>query len=196
MGTSFSEALILIISKLGGLYIVAVMLRFLLQAARADFYNPVCQMIVKLTSPLLNPLRRVIPGWRRLDIATLVLALVLGSAATFLMVLLTGNTLPVGRVVSWAVVGLIALTMDIYFYAMLVLVIASFVAPASGHPVLLVVYQLLEPFYRLAHRIIPPMGGLDFTPLLLMLVIQVLEILVLGPLARGLQAMPTFVIGI
>ncbi len=196
MGTSFSEALILIISKLGGLYIVAVMLRFLLQAARADFYNPVCQMIVKLTSPLLNPLRRVIPGWRRLDIATLVLALLLGSAATFLMVLLTGNTLPVGRVVSWAVVGLIALTMDIYFYAMLVLVIASFVAPASGHPVLLVVYQLLEPFYRLAHRIIPPMGGLDFTPLLLMLVIQVLEILVLGPLARGLQAMPTFVIGI
>ncbi len=196
MGTSFSEALILIISKLGGLYIVAVMLRFLLQAARADFYNPVCQMIVKLTSPLLNPLRRVIPGWRRLDIATLVLALLLGSAATFLMVLLTGNTLPVGRVVSWAVVGLIALTMDIYFYAMLVLVIASFVAPASGHPVLLVVYQLLEPFYRLAHRIIPPMGGLDFTPLLLMLVIQVLEILVLGPLARGLQAMPAFVIGI
>jgi len=196
MGTSFSEALILIISKLGGLYIVAVMLRFLLQAARADFYNPVCQMIIKVTSPLLNPLRRVIPGWRRLDIATLVLALLLGSAATYLMVLLTGNTLPVGRVVSWAVVGLIALTMDIYFYAMLVLVIASFVAPASGHPVLLVVYQLLQPFYRLAHRIIPPMGGLDFTPLLLMLVIQVLEILVLGPLARGLQAMPTFVIGI
>lgn len=196
MGTSFSEALILIISKLGGLYIVAVMLRFLLQAARADFYNPVCQMIVKLTSPLLNPLRRVIPGWRRLDIATLVLALLLGAAATYLMVLLTGNTLPVGRVVSWAVVGLIALTMDIYFYAMLVLVIASFVAPASGHPVLLVVYQLLQPFYRLAHRLIPPMGGLDFTPLLLMLVIQVLEILVLGPLARGLQAMPAFVIGI
>ena len=196
MGTSFSEALILIISKLGGLYIVAVMLRFLLQAARADFYNPVCQMIIKVTSPLLNPLRRVIPGWRRLDIATLVLALLLGSAATYLLVLLTGNTLPVGRVVSWAVVGLIALTMDIYFYAMLVLVIASFVAPASGHPVLLVVYQLLQPFYRLAHRIIPPMGGLDFTPLLLMLVIQVLEILVLGPLARGLQAMPTFVIGI
>jgi YggT family protein len=196
MGTSFSEALILIINKLGGLYIVTVMLRFLLQAARADFYNPVCQMIIKVTSPLLNPLRRVIPGWRRLDIATLVLALLLGSVATYLMVLLTGNTLPVGRVVSWAVVGLIALTMDIYFYAMLALVIASFIAPASGHPVLLVVYQLLQPFYRLAHRIIPPMGGLDFTPLLLMLVIQVLEILVLGPLARGLQAMPTFVIGI
>ncbi len=196
MGTSFSEALILIISKLGGLYIVAVMLRFLLQAARADFYNPVCQMIIKVTSPLLNPLRRVIPGWRRLDIATLVLALLLGSAASYLMVLLTGNTLPLDRVVSWSVVGLIGLTMDIYFYAMLVLVIASFVAPASGHPVLLVVYQLLQPFYRLAHRIIPPMGGLDFTPLLLMLVIQVLEILVLGPLARGLQAVPTFVIGI
>lgn len=196
MGSAFSDALLLIISKVGGIYLAAVMLRFLLQAARADFYNPVCQAIVKLTSPLVNPLRRVIPGWRRLDIATLILALLLNTLATWGMVLLTGQQLPIGMSVSWAFVGLIAFTLDLYFYAMVVMVVASFIAPVSGHPVLLVIYQLLQPFYKLAHRILPPMGGLDFTPLLLMLAIQVVEILVLNPLASGLRVVPAFVIGL
>ncbi len=193
---SFGEASLLIISKLGGIYLAAVMLRFLLQAARADFYNPVCQAIVKITSPLVNPLRRIIPGWRRLDIATLILALVLNTLASYGMVLLTGQQLPVGMAVSWAVVGLMAFTLNLYFYAMVVLVVASFIAPFSGHPVLLVIFQLLQPFYKLAQRIIPPMGGLDFTPLLLMLAIQVIEILVLNPLAQGLRVVPAFVIGL
>jgi YggT family protein len=196
MGSSFGEAALLIISKLGGIYLAAVMLRFLLQAARADFYNPVCQVIVKITSPLVNPLRRVIPGWRRLDIATLILALVLNTLATYGMVLLTGQQLPVGKAVSWAFVGLLAFTLDLYFYAMVVLVVASFIAPFSGHPVLLLIFQLLQPFYKLAQRIIPPMGGLDFTPLLLMLAIQVIEILVLNPLASGLRVVPAYVIGL
>jgi YggT family protein len=196
MGSSFGEAALLIISKLGGIYLAAVMLRFLLQAARADFYNPVCQVIVKITSPLVNPLRRVIPGWRRLDIATLILALVLNTLATYGMVLLTGQQLQVGMAVSWAFVGLLAFTLDLYFYAMVVLVVASFIAPFSGHPVLLLIFQLLQPFYKLAQRIIPPMGGLDFTPLLLMLAIQVIEILVLNPLASGLRVVPAYVIGL
>ena len=196
MISAFSEGLIFIISKVGGLYIAAVMLRFLLQTAKADFYNPICQAIVKASSPLLNPLRRVIPSWRRLDVASLVLALLLSSLATLLMVFLSGATLPLGMVVSWAVVGLIGLTLNIYFYAMVVQVVASFIAPFSGHPALLVIFQLLQPFYRLAHRVIPPMGGLDFSPLLLMLAIKVVEILVLNPLAVGLRVAPSVVIGL
>jgi len=201
MGSSFSEGLILIISKLGGLYIGAVMLRFLLQTARADFYNPVCQIIVKLSSPLLNPLRRLIPGWGRLDTASLVLALLLNSLATILMVFLAGGmlalqTLPIGRMISWSVVGLIGLTLNIYYYAILVQVVASFIAPFSGHPILLVIYQLLQPLYRVAHRILPPMGGFDFSPLLLWLAINVIEILVLHPLATGLRLPAAVVIGL
>lgn len=196
MGSAFAEALILIVSNLGGLYLIAVMLRFLLQAARADFYNPVCQTIVKITAPLLNPLRRVVPSWKRLDIASLVLALLLNAAFTAIMIYGTGNTLPFGRIVSWALVGLIALTLDIYFYAMIVVIIASFIAPFSGHPILLLTYQLLQPFYKVAHRVLPPMGGLDFSPLLLMLVIKVIEILVLNPLSQGLNVFPAVVIGL
>ncbi|MES2605316.1 MAG: YggT family protein [Pseudomonadota bacterium] len=196
MSAAFSQALILVVTNLGGIYIGAVIVRFLLQAARADFYNPICQAIVKATSPLLNPLRRIVPSWRRLDLASLVLALILASLATALMVFSTGNTLPIGTIVSWALVGLVGLTLNIYFWAMIVTVVASFIAPHSGHPILLIIYQLLQPFYKLAHRILPPMGGLDFSPLLLMLTIKVIEILVLGPLASGLRVAPQVVIGL
>ncbi|HTR00121.1 MAG TPA: YggT family protein [Candidatus Acidoferrum sp.] len=197
MSSNIVEALSLIISKIGGIYAILILLRFLLQAARADFYNPVCQTIVKLTSPLLNPLRRVIPGWRRLDIAALVLALLLSSCFTELLIFINyGALLSPGKVVSWALVGLIALTLNIYFYAMVVMVVASFIMPLSGHPILLAIYQLMQPFYRIAHRIIPPIGGLDFSPVLLMIAIQVVEILVLNPLAQGLRVMPSVVIGL
>ena len=81
MGGAFGQAVVLIINTLGAIYLLAVLLRFLLQAARADFYNPLTQAIVKLTSPLVNPLRRVIPGYRGIDFATLLLALLLNALA-------------------------------------------------------------------------------------------------------------------
>lgn len=194
--SSISQALVLVINTVGALLVGAALLRMLLQAVRADFYNPVCQAIVKVTAPMLNPLRRIIPGWRGIDFASLVLALALSSLASLLMLFVQGFFVNVGTVVSWAVVGLIAYVLNIYFWAMLVSVVASFIAPFSGHPILLVIYQLLQPFYRLTHKILPPMGGLDFSPLVLMLVIKLLEILVVIPLAEGLRVPPSVVIGL
>ena len=182
------QALVLVINSLGGLYILAVLLRFLLQAARADFYNPLTQAIVKITSPLLNPCRRIIPGYRGLDFAALVLALALNSGATALMIIASGYTLiGVGTIVSWAFVGLLAFILNIYFWALLISVIASFIAPYSGHPILLLIHQLLDPFYKRVRRIIPAMGGLDFSPLFMFLAINILEILVVNTLAQNLR---------
>ncbi len=205
MVSSFADGLIYIFSKLATLYIGAVLLRFLLQTARADFYNPVCQTIVKISAPLLNPLRRVIPSWRRLDIASLVLALALSSLATIVMLVLENgpSSLKVilglallSKIISWALVGLIGLTLNIYFYGMVVQVVASFIAPFSGHPILLVIFQLLQPVYRVTHRILPPMSGLDFSPMLLMLAIKAAEFLVLIPLINGLSVNGKYVIGL
>jgi YggT family protein len=187
MGGALGQALVLIISSLGSLYILAVLLRFLLQAARADFYNPVTQAIVKITSPLVVPLRRVIPGYRGFDFATLVLALILNSLCTGLALLVSGYTnVAIGTIVAWSFVGLIAFILNIYFWSLLVSVIASFIAPFSGHPVLLVIHQLLEPLYTRVRRILPPMGGLDFSPILMFLGIQVLEILLITTLRQQL----------
>ncbi len=187
MGGALGQALVLIISSLGSLYLLAVLLRFLLQAARADFYNPVTQAIVKLTSPLVVPLRRIIPGYRGFDFATLVLALILNSLFTGLALLVSGYTnVAIGSIVAWSFVGLIAFVLNIYFWSLLVSVIASFIAPFSGHPVLLLIHQLLEPLYNRVRRILPPMGGLDFSPILMFLGIQVLEILIVTTLRQKL----------
>lgn len=187
MGGALGQALVLIITSIGSLYILAVLLRFLLQAARADFYNPVTQAIVKITSPLVVPLRRVIPGYRGLDFATLVLALILNCLCTGLALLVSGYTnVAIGTIVAWSFVGILAFTLNIYFWSLLVSVIASFIAPFNGHPVLLVIHQLLEPLYNRVRRILPPMGGLDFSPILMFLGIQVLEILLVTTLRQQL----------
>ncbi len=197
MGASLSQTLSLIITNLGGLYILAVLVRFLLQAVRADFYNPVSQAIVKVTSPALKPFRRVIPGYRGIDFASLILALVLSSAFTALLIWVGGYNLPsIGIIVAWAFVGLVDFILNIYFYALVISIVASFVAPFSGNPLLLVVYQILEPIYSRIRRIIPPMGGLDLSPIFIFLAINVTEIMVVGTLARGLGLQPDFVIGI
>lgn len=196
MGAALAQTLTLIIKSLGGLYLLAVLLRFLLQAVRADFYNPVSQAIVKVTAPALLPFRRMIPGYRGIDFASLVLALVLNSVFTTLLVLVAGFTPDIGIVVAWAFIGLVGFFLKIYFWSLIISIIASFVAPFSGNPVLLIVYQILEPIYSRIRRIIPPMGGLDLSPIFIFLAINVIEIMVIGTLGRGLRLQPDFVIGL
>lgn len=196
MGAALGQAVNLIITSVGGLYLLAVLLRFLLQAVRADFYNPVTQVIVKATTVLLAPLRRIIPGWRGFDFASLVLALLLNSLFTALMILFAGFNLPaIGTIVSWAFAGILSFLLNIYFYALVISIIASFIAPFSGNPALLIVQQILEPLYSRIRRVLPPMGGLDLSPIFIFLAIEVLEVL-LGSFAQGLRLRTDLVIGI
>lgn len=192
-----AEVLSLIIRSFGSLLLLAVLLRFLLQAVRADFYNPVSQAIVRITGPMLMPFRRVIPGFRGIDFASLILALVLNSAITALLIVIAGFNLPgIGIVVAWGFVGIVAFLLKIYFWSLIISIIASFVAPFSGNPALLIVYQILEPLYSRVRRIVPPMGGLDFSPIFIFLAIHIVEIMVVNTLARGLRLNPAYVIGL
>jgi YggT family protein len=102
----------------------------------------------------------------------------------------------IGIIVAWAFVGLIAFILNIYFWSLIISIVASFVAPFSGNPMLLVVYQILEPLYSRVRRVVPPMGGFDFSPLFILLGIQIIEIMVVNTLARGLRLQPAFVIGL
>jgi len=184
-----------VINTVGGIYILAVLLRFLLQVSRADFYNPVSQALVKVTSPVLKPFRRIIPGYKGIDFASLILALLLNTLATCAMVLAAGFALPdIGTIVSWAFVGIVAFILNIYFYGLLVSIIASWIAPFSGNPVLLVIFQILEPIQSRFRKVISPTGGLDFSPLFIFLAIQVLEIMVFRTFAQGLRLPAQYVI--
>src|SRR5690606_8255828 len=185
----------LIVSTIGMLLMMAIVLRFLLQLSRADFYNPITQAVVRFTDPGVQLFRRFIPGFRGIDFATVVFAVLVQCMLIALLILLAGIALPpVGMILTWALAGIINLTLDIYFWSMLISIVASFIAPYSDHPALVLVRQLTEPVMAPFRRILPSMGGLDLSPILVFLSLQVLRILLVAPLAGGVN--PNFVPGL
>ncbi len=185
----------LIVGTLGMLLMMAILLRFLLQVSRADFYNPITQMIVRFTDPGVQVFRRFIPGFKGIDFATLIFAILVQSGLICAMVFLAGLQLPTaGMVLTWALAGIINLTLDIYFWSLLVSIVASFIAPYSDHPALVLIRQLTEPVMAPFRRLLPSMGGLDLSPIFVFLTIQILKILLVTPLAGGVN--PNFVPGL
>ena len=179
---AFGNVAYLLVNTLGGLYVLAVLLRFMLQVARADFYNPFTQAIVRVTDPAVRAFRRVIPGYRGLDFASLILALVAQCVCTFLLITTSGFAVPgAGLVITWSVVGLLSFILNIYFWAMMISIIASFIAPYSGHPALMLVRQITEPVMEPFRRLLPAMGGLDLSPIFVFLGLQIIRMLFIDP---------------
>ncbi len=161
------------------------MARFLLQACGADFYNPVSQGIVKATDPVLRPLRAVLPRLRNLDFASFLAAWITAALMAYALALIAGSY--AGGVLSIAVGGLLHVLLrilDIFWWCILIVIIASFLAPGTQHPVLGLLQQLTEPLLRPARRIIPPLGGLDFSPILVILALGVAQRMLTALLAR------------
>ncbi|ABD82898.1 YggT family protein [Saccharophagus degradans] len=195
MATSVIQALVFIIETIASVFLLLVILRFILQMARADFYNPISQAIVKITSPVLKPLRVVIPGLFGIDIASIVLALLVQIAFGEIVSLIgTGNFINPVYLLIWGAIGLIMYVANILIIAILVLVITSFVAPYSTHPALTLVRQLMQPLLAPIQKIIPPAGGLDFSVMALGMIIYVAKIL-LGGVAVSAGVLPFYVIG-
>ncbi len=169
-----------IFNTLGGLYLLAILLRFLLQIAKADFYNPVSQAVIRVTDPAVKLFRNFIPGYRGIDFSCLILALVVEAAAICVLILLYGGGIPgIRLVVTLAFFGIIYLTINIYYYAIIASIIMSFVMLFSGsvnpHPVLRLIWQLTEPVMAPVRKVVPTMGGLDFSPILIFFIIQLIQ---------------------
>jgi len=165
-----------------GLYILAVMLRFLLQAVRADYYNPLVQALVKLTNPPLVPLRQIVPGLAGLDLAAVVLLIALQVVELYLVSNLVGLSLPVGTVMLGAVAKLLDLVLNVYLWTILIRVIASWVSPNTYHPALQVIDRLTDPVIAPVRRVLPDLGGLDFSPLVVLVGIQLARMLIVAPI--------------
>ncbi|MBN7797279.1 YggT family protein [Parahaliea mediterranea] len=167
------------------LYLLAMVLRFLLQLVRADFYNPISQFLVKATNPLVVPLRRVLPGLGGIDLSSLVLALVIQSLGIiFILFLKTGAVILHPVVLLWALIALLGLVINIYFFSLLAVIILSWVAPGGNNPALYLLHQITEPVMAPFRKMLPPMGGMDFSPILVFILINVLKI-ALGHMAAG-----------
>lgn len=158
------------------------MLRFLLQLTRADFYNPVSQIIVKATSPLLNPLRRVVPGFAGIDLAAIVLMWLVQSLELALIVMISGMGSNLAATLAWAIPELVNLALNVFLFAILIQVILSWVSPGTYNPALSLIHSLTEPVLRPARRLIPPISGLDLSPMVVMVGLTLLKMLLLPPL--------------
>ena len=180
-----------------GIYFFFLMLRLLMQVSRSDYYNPLCQAIVKVTNPVVMPLKPLLPSPLGIDLATLAAAVAVQIMAILLILVFIEEFYFHPHFFSWSALAVVATILDIYFYALIIQVVASWVAPQSSHPALVLVYQLTEPVCAPARRLLPPMGGLDFSIILVFFFIMVLDrYLLVQPLAEWLKAPRGLIFGI
>ncbi len=150
--------------------------RFLLQVCRVDFYNPLSQGFIKATDPVLQPLRKVLPGYRNLDIASLLAAILADVIMIFAIGALADQMLGTFlQILVSAIIAVALLIVRIFWWSILIVIVASFVAQGSHHPALNLLQQITEPILAPARRLLPAMGGLDFSPILVFLALGVVE---------------------
>ncbi len=183
--TGFTSTLIYIIKLLGEIYISIILLRFLLQMVRADFYNPISQFIVKVTHPLLKPLRLIIPSIGRQDTASLVLAYLVQMVLTSILFLIIGK--PLGAFIAKVPIIALINLLETGFYLLFLLFIGnailSWIAPDSRAPAAILIQQICYFILAPLRRFIPPIGIFDITPMIALLLLLFLNNFIIGALA-------------
>lgn len=183
MNSSYmTDPAIFIIDSLFSLYILAVLLRFLLQWCGADFYNPISQFLVKATHPPLKLLRRFVPSIGRIDTSSLVLVLSLQMLADFSILLLKGVAISIGALTILSLTQLVSLLINIFIYAIFARAILSWINPGSFNAASSILYSLTEPVLNLCRKFIPDLGGIDLSPLAALMLLQLAKMVILPPL--------------
>ncbi|MGR9012527.1 MAG: YggT family protein [Gammaproteobacteria bacterium] len=183
MGSSYmTDPAIFVIDSLFSLYILAVLLRFLLQWCGADFYNPISQFLVKATHPPLKLLRRFVPSIGKIDTSSLVLVLSLQMLADFSILLLKGIAISIGALTILSLTQLVSLLINIFIYAVFARAILSWINPGSFNATSSILHSLTEPLLDLCRKFIPDLGGIDLSPLAALMLLQLAKMVVLPPL--------------
>lgn len=179
-----SNAAAFLVNALFGLYIVAVMLRFLLQLAGAHFYNEIVQILVRITNPVVLPLRRVIPSWGAVDMAAIVAMLLLKTLQLWLNAWILGGHLYFPGILLLALAQLLWTLAVVYIVTIIIQALMSWVAPRGDNPMLPLLYRVNEPLLRPVRRVLPMMGGLDLSPLVVIIALNLAIILLVTPLQQ------------
>ena len=171
-------ALIFLVDTLLSLALFVVLARLLLQWTRADFRNPIAQAIVRLTNPLILPLRRVLPPIGKVDTASVVAVILVAIIKRGILFALTGYGTPGLEVWLQAIaVELVQALLRTYFYAILLYALLSLIAPGGYSPLQSVLASICEPILRPFRRLIPPIAGIDLSPLWAVIAIQAILLL-------------------
>ena len=193
-----TEISLYLIRNVGALLLLVIVLRGVMHASRVNFYNPISQLIVRVTNPLLTPLRGALPASGRIDWAAIVLAIVIQALILTAIVLLAGDqwSVPsIPTILAWGAVGVMGLLVNLYFFILIAMIIVSWVAPGNRHPAIELVWQISEPVMAPFRALLPNMGGIDLSPILLFVGINIVQI-GLRHLAFDLGLPPGLVFGL
>ena len=183
MGSSYmTDQIVFLIDTLFSLYILAVLLRFLLQWCGGDFYNPISRFLVKITHPPLKILRRFVPSIGKIDTSSLVLMLALQMLDIFSIWLLRGNTFNIGALTIFSITELVRLLINVLVFAVFARALLSWMNPGTFNAAASILATLTEPLLDLCRRIIPGLGGIDLSPLAALLLLQLAKMVILPPL--------------
>ena len=183
MGSNYmTDPVVFLIDTLFSLYILAVALRFLLQWTQADFYNPVSQFLVKITHPPLRVMRRFIPSIGRIDSSSLVLALLLQMLANFSILAIKGLSIGLVALTLLSFTDLLKMLIDIFVYAIFAGALLSWFAAGSYSSASSILYSLTDPLLNVCRKVLPDLGGIDLSPLVALVLLQLAKMMILPPL--------------
>ena len=176
------NALTFVVQVAFGLYILILMLRVLLQVLQADFYNPLSQFVVRLTEPVLAPLRRIVPRVGRIEGGALIVMLGAQMFELWLVFRVKGVESSLSGLAVISAAELLDLCTTVFFWAILIRVVLSWVSPRTRHPASDIIYSLTEPVLEPARRALPAMGGFDLSPILVLISLQLVNLLLIEPI--------------
>lgn len=175
MGANAANATLFLVTTLFDLALWIYLLRVLLQWSRADFYNPISQAIWKATRYPGDWLRPHLPNWRNLNLAAVLMLAALAVTYIYVVTGLLGFSIGVGSALWYAALKLIVLGVNLFTFTVFVQAIMSWLGPGVNNPASNILWSLNEPILRPVRRLIPPMSGLDLSPLVVILLLQVLN---------------------
>jgi YggT family protein len=171
------RALIYIIDALSMLITFVFLLRFWLPWFGVDFRNPIAQGILQATSPVINPLRRIVPSIGRIDTATILVMLLVQAVSLMLIVALTGNPISAKVVLLSSTFNLLYLSLRLFMFAIIIRIVLSWIAPQTHNPATALLTDITDPLLRPFRRYIPSIGGFDISPILAIILLGALSML-------------------
>ena len=180
MPANVTNAIVFIVDTLAQLYLFLLLLRLWLPWLGADFRNPIAQAILKLTSPVVVPIRRIVPPIGKLDTATVLVAFIIQYITIVVVLMILGASAGFAPIALTALVNLVLLSLRLFTFAIIVRVVLSWIAPAGYNPALAIIHTLTERILQPFRRVIPPLGGLDLSPLFAIIALMAITIIVAG----------------
>ena len=196
MNSALADIGMTIVQPLFSLAMLLIAVRFLAQLCGVSGYNPISMTLRRVTNVIVLPLSRLLPSGNRFSPGALLALILIQVVFIAMMFGLVGqlDAFNVLQALIWSALGAAGLLVSIIFYSVIAMIVVSFLAPQSSHPAVEFIWELTEPVMAPLRQVLPPMGGLDFSPIILFIALNVIRVS-LGHMAVAV-GMPRFVIGI